>query len=172
MKLNQASRKLLVKELGKVSELIPNETRDFKVQIIDLDTLSLQPEITSHLDYDQIWLTITPILFVSNDGEVLGQVGKFPKTEMKLRFSTKFPFLRIVEKPTVKSDEFEFRHETVERALLRFATVVAKIRYILHIAHGCATLHKMPRQTPNLPTWLEQKSEETRQQLRSSLEKN
>ncbi len=156
MKVNDATREMMRKELEWLPDLLPPDTKTFQVKMIDLDTLSVEPRLI--LSGNE-WVGWGRLFLLDENGKVLVTVGQFSK--MKRRFWTKR-----------KIEVTYWSPETVESALKRFPEEAKEVRYILELSWhegDDAILHKMPRQMKDLPTWLEQKSAEALSSLRCTL---
>ncbi|MDO8565142.1 MAG: hypothetical protein Q7R67_00750 [bacterium] len=154
MKLNEVTRKILAAEIEWLPGLIPSRVEEFQVKMIDLDTLSLYPD-RGAVYHDANGIPRSRLLLLDNEGVEIGGVGEFPETVVNWEFTKRFPFVQMVGGLNIR-----VKAESVEDALKRFYARAGDVRYILEISGYHSTLHKMPRQMKDLPTWIEQKSVE------------
>ncbi len=154
MKLNEVTRKILATEIEWLPGLIPSRVEEFQVKMIDLDTLSLYPDRGAAY-HDENGIPRSRLLLLDNEGVEIGGVGEFPETVVNWEFTKRFPFVHMVGGLNIR-----VKAESVEDALKRFSARAGDVRYILEISGYRSTLHKMPRQMKDLPTWIDQKSVE------------
>lgn len=169
MKLTQETRELLRKELPWLPGLIPEQVGEFKVEIIDLDTMALTPPGEHHRFgwYVPMW-RIQKVLLIDGEGKVIGRVGSMPDHRPgDGHWTWKWPF--FVEGPPKPYDQQFF--ETVEMALKRITGSVNTTRYILRTADGVTTLHRLPKQPKDLTLrqWLDQKHAEAQVEIARQL---
>ena len=164
MKINAETLRILTKELPWIQNHLPKNCDEFRVEIIDVNTLSLRPRMThlgegySHA-HDQI-------LLIDGNGNLIGMVGvkTIRKSERKIFC---WPPFQLIS----KEKEIEF-YESVEEALRRIEGS-DQVRYLMHIVEYYqipdVVLHKVPNRIPDLRAWIEQKISEEAHQLHLKL---
>ncbi len=166
MKANARNREILFKELPWTERVLPLDTVEFTVKLVDLDTLSLVPR---HFECrDGTLIRLGKIFFVDGEGHGLGHVGDITIPVYHRMWSWRK--LHFIE---VKEEEHSFVKETVEEAIRRLALRGKPIRFIVEFTSKRApsvTIYKVPKRISDLETWLDHKAREETQRLRDTLE--
>ncbi len=153
---------------------IVNKTWDFKVEVIDLNTLSLTSLCSSHpFGYSAKagrYYSEGSINLIDCDGNVVGDVGNSDVPIFRnFTWTRSFPFIKST---MVHEGDPWVIFETLEQALLRLGQVADTVRYVLVLPHhyrfSTVILHKVPRQA-NLRDWLDKKSVDASEALRAKL---
>jgi hypothetical protein len=168
MKINNETLAVIKKELPWIGDFLPEFTNTFKVQIIDLDLLSLTPK--GYYESSG-WRARGRVLLIAGDGHFAGEVGKKKGPVSESQFCFRWPFVKHVE----VIQDIEFR-ETVEDAIRRLGKSTDGVRYIMEIKElGCdwdpaiVTLHKLPKKISTLRYWIDQKAIELNDELHAKL---
>ena len=164
MKLNKETREVLKKELDWLPGLLPKDVGEFKVEVFDLDALSMQLRLIGH-DIFRIYL-------IDVDGKVIGEVGR---QCLYRRFSWVTRKLLSLVLSSVKSDGYHYDdwifYENLEQAIKRLKSESWRTQFVLHIDGYNATLCKIPRGR-SLSVQLETKRQEEQKRLARFLQDN
>ena len=136
-KLNLAYRTVLESEVPNLLPLLPDWVRDFFVQILDLETLSLR-SVYAHAPHDEERLhALEETYLLGSNCEVIGVVG----TKQVMRYKSVFGWMfGGVQRPMN-----ELTDESVEQTIARLAG--KDIRYVLHLNRlkATAVFYKIPK---------------------------
>ncbi len=170
MKLNNETERVLEKGgLGWILSFIPDHAKEYFVELIDLNTLSLKAK--GHQSDYVGFHAETKVLLFGRGGELLGEVGGIQERIVWVTAPTwRWPFLKKIEK-----NETYYSHKTVEEALLELERA-AEVRFIVDIptrrwsGDQRVTIYKLRNSDPNLKARLQRKSEEAISELQEVLE--
>jgi hypothetical protein len=175
MKVNEQTRKLIIKELPLMSRFLDDNVTEFLVKLIDLDTLKISPR--GFFDGDPYWGSgqyelYEKILLIDGLGKTVGQVGKKEEDIVENKLTFQWPFF----KATLKTVLVSF-NETVGQALDRIGENSKGVRYIIKIKiidrtlDGEIIVYKVSKKYKNLAEHLEQKSKEKAEETLREIKK-
>ncbi len=163
MKLNKETRAVLKKELDWLPGLLPEDIGEFKVEVFDLDALSMEKRI---IGYD-----IFRIYLLDVNGKEIGEVGR---QNLYHRFSWVTRKLLTSFLGPAKGGGYSYYksfHENLEQAIERLKPESWNAQFVLHVDGYRATLYKMPRGR-NLDIQLKAKRQEEQMRLARFLQDN
>ena len=168
MKINEETKRVLVRSgLGWVVPLLPEFADVFKVELIDLDTLSLGPE-GGDIGNGEFWAKTKMLLFGA-EGKPIGEVGGQHTSQVNVfKWSWKWPFIRSA----TESETYDV-YETVEQAVRRIPAS-DQIRFIVSIPKygrnsGTVIIRKLRASDKDLKARLQQKADEEVENLNEIL---
>ena len=155
MEVSETSMKILGKELPWAPKRLEwFKATNYRVEIIDLDTLALKHNSSSY--HNEL------IVFYDEDGKFIAQVGR--EEVNRPRLTLKPPFVKMA-----KIWRW-MKTETIEQALVRLSPKSDCVRYIVHGEMGkYITIEKVPSRIPSLKLWLENKEREEARKLHEKL---
>lgn len=158
MELNGETIKIIGKELPWLPALLWKDSGKFKVQVLDLDALSLTVN-----DYD-----FCRIHLVSKDGKKIGEVSREMKTR---RLWWPFSSLAKMTGEPTSIEEEKYFSETLEGALNRLRPESEKLQFVLYVEGYRVTLYKVPKGT-NFIEHMERKKAEVDAEIVSFLKEH
>jgi hypothetical protein len=168
MKINNETLAVIKKELPWIGDFLPKFTNTFKVQIIDLDLLSLTPKGYYNSNG---WRARGRVLLIDGDGHLAGEVSKKKGLVSESQLCLRWPFVKHTE----VIQDIKFR-ETVEDAIRRLGKLTDGVRYVMEIKDlgldwdpATVTLHKLPKKISTLRYWIDLKAIELRDELHAKL---
>ncbi len=161
MKINQETRKVLKKELPWLPDLLSHLVREFRVEMLDLDVLSIRPG----------WYGNSHVYLLDKDGKKIGEVGCVHHKSKLL-----WPIYKAITAlfGPVKGSWYlyaEYFAENLEEALERLRPESWNTQFVLNIDYYKATLYKMGRGRA-LSVQLEIKRQEAQARLAEFLQDN
>ncbi len=163
MKINEETRGVLKKELPWLPDLLSHVVGEFKVEVFDLDALSMRPRWQEN--------TAFRIYLLDKDGKKIGEVGRVRQYHKHLWPTRKIltAFIGQVKGSGYHYDEWF--NENLEEAIERLKPESWRTQFVLNIDGYKATLYKMGRGR-GLDVQLEVKRQEEQMRLAKFLQDN